>query len=120
MRLEGAPAPGVAGSHGPVRYVVDRYERGIHLGFRFTSPAGFEGGHRFVVVPDGDAARFEHHVEITPRGWARVLWPLVFGPLHDALAEDAVARVVRELGGEPPVRKWSLWVRILRMGGRGG
>lgn len=118
MRLEGAPAPGVAASHGPVHYVVTVYEPGFKLGFRFTSPAGFQGGHRFLVLPDGDGAWFEHHVEIALRGWASLLWPLVFGPLHDALAEDAVARIVRELGGEPVVPRWSLWVRILRLWAR--
>lgn len=116
MRLDGAPAAGVTGSHGPVRYTVETYEPGRRIQFRFTAPAGFDGTHRFVVIPDGEGAWFEHHVEITPRGWAKVLWPLVFGPLHDALAEEAVARVVRELGGESAVPSWSLWVRILRLG----
>ena len=101
-----------------MRYVVESYQPGVELGFRFTAPSGFDGGHRFVVTPEGVGARFEHHLEMNPRGWARVLWPLVFGPLHDALAEDAVARVVRELGGFPKARKWSLWVRFLRRCGR--
>jgi hypothetical protein len=42
-------------------------------------------------------------------GPARVTWPLVFGPLHDALLEDSLARAT---GEDPP--QWSWWVRFLR------
>ena len=55
-------------------------------------------------------------VEIELQGAALILWPLVFGPLHDALAEDAVDRAVRALGETRERRRWSLWVWLLRVG----
>lgn len=118
MRLEGPPAPGVRGSHGPVRYTTEAFEPGRRLCFRFTVPAGFVGSHQFLVIPEGEGVWFVHELKICPRGLARLLWPLVFGPLHDALARDAIARVVRASGGEAEPAPWSAWVRLLRLAAR--
>ena len=117
MRLEGAPAVGVRGAHGPVRYVVSEYLPGRRLAFTFTSPQGFYGGHAFEVVPDGDGVWFGHTLELTPVGWARVAWPLAFGPLHDALAADAIVRARRAVGEAVEQARGSAWVRLLRLGG---
>lgn len=118
MRIEGALRVGASGHHGPVRYTVEEYVPSTRVRFRFHQPAGFVGTHTFEVFAEEHGCRLEHRVEITPRGLARLGWPLVFGPLHDALAEDAVSRAVLALGGTPTPRPWSRWVRLLRGLGR--
>jgi hypothetical protein len=45
---------------------------------------------------------------------AALTWPLIFRPLHEALIEDSLDDAERALGGEPPAREWSPWVRLLR------
>jgi hypothetical protein len=114
MRLETPPAPGVRGAHGPVAYVVDAYTPGRLLSFRFTAPAGFVGGHRFEVEPAGEGATFTHRLTITPVGAARLLWPIVFRPLHDALAAEAIARARAAVGEPAEAPPWGPWVRMLR------
>jgi hypothetical protein len=48
-------------------------------------------------------------------GPARLSWPLVFRPLHDALLEDALDNAERQVTGrlQLPAR-WSPYVRALR------
>jgi hypothetical protein len=115
MRLDGPLRTGAAGGHGPIRYVVEDHETGRSVRFRFTRPRGFDGTHRFEIVPDGaDAVVLRHVLEMRTRGWARWTWPVVFRPLHDALIEDALDRAEQELGLSPRPRRWSRRVRALR------
>lgn len=116
MRIEGALKVGARGSHGPVRYFVEEYLPSRRVKFRFVKPAGFVGTHTFEVFDEAQGCRLEHRVEIELEGTARLLWPLVFGPLHDALAEDAVDRAVFALGGQRPPNVWGWWVSLLRLG----
>ncbi|MBU0493779.1 MAG: SRPBCC family protein [Chloroflexi bacterium] len=115
MRFDRPLGVGAAGGHGPVRYVVESYEPGRSVRFRFTGPAGFLGHHRFEVEELGPAqAALRHVIEMRPAGTARLTWPLVFRPLHDALLEDALDRAETHVGGRPAARGWSPWVRALR------
>ena len=114
MQIDGPLRVGAAGRHGPVRYVVEEYLPSTRLRFRFHQPKGFDGTHTFEVFPEAAGCRLEHRVEIIPRGFSMVLWPLIFGPLHDALAEDAVSRAALALGLAPRPKPWSTWVRLLR------
>ncbi len=114
MRLDGPLGVGVLGAHGPVSYVVDHYVPSRQVRFTFQRPRGFHGHHRFEVLPDGDGTILEHHVEMSTSGLAMLLWPLVLGPLHDALAEDAGARAARAVGVVRPDPPWSSYVRMLR------
>ena len=72
------------------------------------------GTHTFEVFPEPEGCRLEHRVEIVPAGLSRLGWPLIFGPLHDALAEDAVDNAVRVLGEAREPNQWSVYVRALR------
>jgi hypothetical protein len=47
-------------------------------------------------------------------GMALLSWPVLFGPLHDALIEDSLVTAQVSLGQPPQVRPWSLWVKVLR------
>ncbi|MGQ4271967.1 SRPBCC family protein [Nocardiopsis changdeensis] len=106
---------GAAGGHGPVRYTVAARTPGRHVRFRFTAPRGFDGFHEFTVEPGEDGTVLRHLLVIRAHGPALLTWPLVFGPLHDALLEDCLDRAERALTGtvRAPAR-WSPYVRLLR------
>lgn len=117
MRLDGPLGVGAAGGHGPVRYVVDAYEPGRFVRFRFTGPAGFHGHHGFTVsdVEDDAGVVLRRELMMTVTGLARVTWPLTFRPLHDALIVESLDGAASEVGHPPEVpAKRSLWVRLLR------
>lgn len=104
------------GGHGPVRYVVDAYEPGRHVSWRFLPPTRLEGRHWVDVVEHGAGeVRLRHVVaaEASVLGW--LWWAVVLRWLHDALIEDAFDRAEAELTGRvrDPAR-WSWWVRVLR------
>lgn len=115
MRLDGALASGARGGHGPIRYRVEAYRPGHSVRFGFLAPSGFRGHHRFELVSDGDGPPvLRHTLDMTVHGLARLSWPLVFRPLHDALIEDALARAQHELGIPAQASPWSVYVRFLR------
>ncbi|MCQ0025572.1 SRPBCC family protein [Streptomyces somaliensis DSM 40738] len=108
--------PGAVGGHRPVGYTVSGYVPGRWIRFEFTRPRGFRGFHELAVLPAGPGrARMHHILTMSPRGLARITWPLVFRPLHDALLEDALDRAERACTGTVvrPAR-WSPYVRLLR------
>ncbi|WP_305094465.1 SRPBCC family protein [Prescottella sp. R16] len=117
MRFTGPLGVGAVGGHGPVRYSCEDYVPGRRVTFRFRRPRGFVGTHGFVVEPvDASRTRLTHRLEIDARGPARIGWPLIWRPLHDALIEDALDRaenaVVPHRHREP--RPLSGYVRLLR------
>jgi len=115
MRFDRPLGVGARGGHGPVRYDVGAYEPGRFVRFDFTGPPGFDGHHRLEVkdLAEGRTC-LRHVVEMETRGAAVLGWPLVFGPLHDALLEDALDRAEISLGLSPAGARWSPWVRLLR------
>lgn len=117
MRLDRPLGVGAAGGHGPVHYVVEAYEPGRSVTFRFTKPSGFHGHHRFVVAEMADVSTvsLRHELVMTLTGIDRITWPLFFRPLHDALIEESLDRGELAVGSRPdPPAKRSLWVRALR------
>ena len=115
MRLGSGLQIGSAGGHGPIRYSVEEYEPARRVRFRFTAPRGFDGTHEFEVVPTGEYANLRHVIDMRVRGLARLSWPAVYAPLHDALIEDALDRAESALGvGAGRRTPWSPRVRALR------
>lgn len=115
MRLDRPLQVGAAGGHGPIRYYVEAWEPGRWVRFRFTRPKGFLGTHEFAVESREEGALLRHTLEMEVTGAARLTWPLVFRPLHDALIEDALDRAARAADRPPdPPARWSLRVRLLR------
>jgi hypothetical protein len=102
------------GGHGPIRYRVEAWVPGETIRFRFESPRGFDGFHAFGIRPDGAGSVVRHVIEMKARGRALCSWFLVFGPLHDALIEDAFSRAEASLGLPVTKRLWSWRVRMLR------
>ena len=114
LHLDGPPEPGAVGGHGPIRYRVQWQEPGAAVWYRFLEPAGFEGGHGFFAHRLDEGTLLEHRLEMRTSGAARLSWPLVFAPLHDALIEDLLWRAARIAGEAPAPPRWSLRVRALR------
>lgn len=117
MRFDGPLGVGARGGHGPIRYEVVAYDPGRRVLFRFTGPAGFHGHHGFEVMQSSggdDRALLRHELRMCTSGWARVSWPLLYRPLHDALIEDALDQAALAVGEAPRRAGWNLWVRLLR------
>lgn len=115
IRFDRPLGVGASGGHGPIRYVVEAYTPGHSIRFRFLQPKGFKGWHACEIL---DATPFhcvlEHRIEMTLQGSARLLWPLVIRPLHDACLEDLLSRAQVALGNAPRAVPWSRRVRVLR------
>jgi hypothetical protein len=114
MRFDRPLGIGAAGGHGPVRYTVVAYEPGRRVDFRFRAPRGFVGTHRYEIAAAHGGCELRHVLEIDAVGPARLTWPLVFRPLHDALIEDSLARAGESLGEPTAPTRWPVVVRLLR------
>ncbi|MEU6878771.1 SRPBCC family protein [Streptomyces sp. NPDC046712] len=116
MALDRGLTVGSAGGHGPIRYTVAAYVPGTWVRFTFTEPRGFQGFHEFAVLPvDEEHTLLRHTLAMRPRGLARVMWPLAFRWLHDALLEDSLDRAELEVMGTIARRaRWTPYVRFLR------
>ena len=119
MRLDRPLQLGAVGGHGPIHYRVDTYEPGRRVHFTLRAPQGFDGFHGFELESTAPhETTLRHILHMNARGPAVVTWPVVFGPLHDALVEDCLDEAARALGEAPRSRPWSMWVRMLRRGYR--
>jgi hypothetical protein len=114
MRFERGLREGSDGGHGPVRYRVVEHRPRRLVRFRFTAPAGLVGEHAYELQ-DGHRTVLRHTLTARAEGRMRWQWPLLFGPLHDALIEDSLDHAVAVVSGAPyePAR-WPLRVRTLR------
>lgn len=100
MKLDGPLATGAAGGHGPVRYAVTAYVPSVWVRFTFSGPSGFHGFHEYAVLPVGEERTvLRHTLAMNAVGTARLAWPLVWRPLHDALLEDSLDRAERACTG---------------------
>jgi hypothetical protein len=121
MKFDRPLSIGADGGHGPIRYFVEEYKPGHSIKFRFTSPKGFKGFHRYEVERGTQkSVLLRHTIEMTLHGSALLTWPLIIRSLHDALLEDALATAQASVGMIPQMQAWSPWVKILRWVMSGG
>lgn len=115
IRFDRPLAVGAVGGHGPIRYTVEAYTPSTSVRFRFTGPRGFVGTHGLDVEALGEGGtRLRHTLAMRTAGEARLTWPLIFRPLHDALIEDSLDRAAVALGLAPIKAPWTLAVRGIR------
>jgi hypothetical protein len=119
MRFDRPLAPGAVGGHGPVRYVISHYVPGRWIRFTFTGPRGFNGFHEYAVHAEDGQTVLRHTLAMRARGPARLTWPLMFRPLHDAVVEDSLDRAEQATTGSAArPKRWSRYVRLLRWSAR--
>ena len=115
MKFDSPLSVGASGGHKPIRYFVEKYEAGKLVQFRFTSPRGFKGVHRLEVLAKGaKETELRHTIEMNTEGAALLSWAILVRPLHNALVEDALTLVEENLGLKKHVKRWSVYVRVLR------
>jgi len=121
MRLDRPLSVGARGGHGPIRYHVEDYVPRQLVRFRFEAPAGFDGYHEYLILRIAEADTvLRHSLLMQTTGPARLSWPLLYQPLHDALIEDSLDKASRSLRVEAPEpHRWSWRVRCLRAVARG-
>ncbi|MDH6577310.1 SRPBCC family protein [Kitasatospora sp. MAP5-34] len=116
MEFDRPLAAGAVGGHGPVRYTVAAYVPSKWVRFTFSGPRGFHGFHEYTALAvDEEHTLLRHTLAMDARGPARLGWPLVWRPLHDACLEDSLDRA--ELACTGAVARpahWSPYVRLLR------
>lgn len=115
LRLDWPLMVAARGGHGPIGYVVEQYVPGQRVRFRFDKPQGFHGWHelRLEAVSE-ESSMLVHELVMRVSGSARLTWPLLYRPLHDALIEDAFAQARATFGQDPSPVLWSRRVRWLR------
>lgn len=102
MKLDRPLGNGASGGHGPISYHVEEYQPGRSVQFRFTRPKGYDGYHKFEVAKnEQQTVVLRHTIDMSIHGVARVTWPLIIRPLHDALLEDSLATAQASLGLTP-------------------
>ncbi|SDL30047.1 hypothetical protein [Streptomyces indicus] len=116
MEFDRPLSVGAVGGHGPVRYTVVAYVPSTWVRFAFDGPRGFAGFHAYAALAvDEDHTLLRHTLAMHARGPARLTWPLLFRPLHDACLEDSLDRAESANSGVVARRaRWSLYVRMLR------
>jgi hypothetical protein len=115
MRFEGGLREGSEGGHGPIRYRVVEHRPGRSVRFRFTAPAGLVGEHGYELESGNGTVLLRHTLSARAGGRMRWQWPLLFGPLHDALIEDSLDRAAAAVSATPYVpARWPPRARALR------
>lgn len=100
MRFDRPLGVGAVSGHGPIRYVIEAYEPGRSIRFRFTKPDGFIRTHRLQLDElSADRVALSHVIEMSTEGSAGFQWCFAIKSLHNALLEDALDRA--EAYGNP-------------------
>ena len=115
MKLDHGLQAGSKGGHGPVRYFIDKYDRGELIQFNFTKPQGFNGNHRFEISePSQNQTLLKHTIDMNTSGSAIFTWALAIRWLHNALIEDAFDKIENHFSKIKKRTPWSVWVKFLR------
>lgn len=115
MRLSQGLEVGSHGGHGPIGYTVVEYLRGRSLVFRFTKPESFRGTHRFEILAlEEGRSLLRHSISMIVNWHGLLLWVVAIRWLHDALLEDALDKVDRQLSLHPVASQHGFWVKFLR------
>lgn len=108
---------GAVGAHGGTRYIVEHYQPGRRILFRFISPKGYCGGnHGFEIykTPSG-LTNLKHVTQLQLKGIDALVWSIAIRWVHDALIEDSLDCAEEYLTKKLNKRnKWLIRVYFLR------
>lgn len=81
MRFDRPLGVGASGGHGPIHYAVEEFSPSQMVKFQFSGPRGFNGFHRFEVLPKGEGFTvLRHTLDMKAKGAALLSWPLCLSP----------------------------------------
>ena len=102
MRFKDGLKVGAKGGHGPIKYIIEKYNPGEIIEFKFIKPSGFYGIHRFELKTEKsmensdvkqEKTEITHIIDMKTTGFGTILWIFFIRPLHNALLEDAFDKV---------------------------
>ena len=115
MKFENGIHIGAKGGHGPIKYLVEKYDPERQIQFRFLKPKGFHGIHKFELEQiTQNQTQVKHTIEMNTSGKGTLLWIFTIRFLHDALIEDGFDKLENNFLDLKKKSKWNFWVRFLR------
>jgi hypothetical protein len=115
MKFAGGIKIGAKGGHGPIKYVVEKYNSEQIIQFRFEKPEGFNGIHKFEIEPiNKNETLIKHTIEMQTAGIGTLMWVLGIRSLHNALIEDCFDKIENNFLVDKKTSEWSFWVKYLR------
>lgn len=115
IRFKDGLVEGAQGGHGFIRYFIKKYDSASLIEFQFMPPTGLVGVHRFEIIAlSTKKSLIQHTIDAKTTGMAKVLWPIMIRPLHDALIEDAFDNIQSQFNISFQKQQWSLLVRFWR------
>ena len=106
---------GAKGSHGPIRYTVEKYNPSEIIQFRFSNPKGFNGICELKIKElTNTTCEINHTIDMKTIGNATLVWALSIRPLHNALIEGAFDKLENNFSKITKSSKCNIWVRIPR------
>ena len=115
MNFEGGIKVGAKGGHGPIRYIVEKYDPNHIIQFRFSKPNGFNGIHKFELKELArEKTEIKHTIDMNTSGKGTFIWVLAIRALHNALIEDGFDKLENTFSEHQKSSKWNFWVRFVR------
>lgn len=115
IKFENGLSLGAVGGHGIIKYVIENYNQGESITFRFLKPKGFNGIHKFDINTINETTtEIKHSIDMETKGLATLQWMFVIRWLHDALIENAFDCVENNFLATKKFTKWNAWVHIWR------
>ncbi|MEW4922736.1 hypothetical protein [Algibacter sp. 2305UL17-15] len=115
IRFDNGLKVGSKGGHGIIRYYIEDHKLGEYIVFRFLSPKGFNGIHKFEIMQiDKENTEIQHSIIMNTEGMAALQWIFMIKWLHDALIENAFDRIENNFSEDKVFTTWNIWVRIWR------
>lgn len=107
---------GAKGEHGGTQYLVDSYEPGRSVKFKFIAPKNYLGYHQFELLDSGETTTLiRHTVELNVPLLSFLKWRCFIQWVHDALIEDAFDCAQEALDFPPAQRhQWPKRVYLIR------
>tara|TARA_R110002050_G_scaffold56512_3_gene127163 strand:- start:124493 stop:124987 length:495 start_codon:yes stop_codon:yes gene_type:complete len=115
MKFKDGIQVGTKGGHGPIRYTVEKYNPNEIIQFRFSSPKGFNGIHKFEILElDKERTEIKHTIDMHTTGKETLLWTFIIRSLHNALMEDSFDKLENNFSDKRKSTEWNMWVSFIK------
>ena len=115
MKFKGGIKVGAKGGHGPIRYLVEKYNPNQIIQFKFSKPTGFNGIHKFEIEElDKNKTEIKHTIDMKAEGKGIFIWTFAIRSLHNALIEDGFDKIENNFCDSKKKTEWNFWTKFLR------